>query len=159
MSKKLYDPYEGIKQISEMWAGIMNIPTKKDVANIANLSVQAEGKIDILEEQILNLQDSLGELKKENLGLLQEMAKLVKQVQVDYQKTVYEVTELKKMMDDFQELRKGLVDINIIQVILREVREELEEIKDAQNKMMRMNNLGEQKIIHSDIQEVKLGLG
>jgi hypothetical protein len=52
MSKdKMYDPYQGFKQISGMWAGIMNIPTKKDVANVATLSIQAEGKIDILEER------------------------------------------------------------------------------------------------------------
>ncbi|MDQ1004026.1 hypothetical protein QFZ28_004426 [Neobacillus niacini] len=31
MSKEnIYDPYQGFKQINEMWAGILNIPTKKD---------------------------------------------------------------------------------------------------------------------------------
>jgi hypothetical protein len=158
MSKKLYDPYEGFKQISEMWAGIMNIPTKKDVAIVANLSIQAEGKIDILEEQIWKLQDSLGVFNKENLELFQEMVKMVKQMQVEFQKTAHEVTELKRMKDDFQELRKDLVDIKIIQVNLRDVREELEEIKESQKKIMKMNNLDEQKTIHSDLQEVKLGL-
>jgi hypothetical protein len=158
MSKKLYDPYEGFKQISEMWAGIMNIPTKKDVAIVANLSIQAEGKIDILEEQIWKLQDSLGVFNKENLELFQEMVKMVKQMQVEFQKTAHEVTELKRMKDDFQELRKDLVDIKIIQVNLRDVREELEEIKESLKKIMKMNNLDEQKTIHSDLQEVKLGL-
>ncbi|MFJ5762587.1 hypothetical protein ACIQAA_26360 [Neobacillus sp. NPDC093182] len=157
MSKgKMYDPYQGFKQINEMWAGIMNIPTKKDIANVANLSIQAERKIDILEEQMLKLQDNLGALNKESLELFQEMVKLVKQLQVDFQKTVHEVTELKRMKDDFQELRKDLVDIKIIQVNFRDVREELEEIKESQTKMMNMNNLEEQK---TDLQEVKLGLG
>jgi hypothetical protein len=159
MSKdKMYDPYEGFKQISEMWAGIMNIPTKKDVANVANLSIQAGGKIDILEEQIWKLQNSLGALNKENLELFQEMVQTVKQIQGEFQKTVHEVTEMKRVKDDFQELRKDLVDIKIIQVNLRNVREELEEIKDSQKKIIKMNNLDEQKTIHSDLQEVKLEL-
>ncbi|MEC1524753.1 hypothetical protein P9D43_22360 [Neobacillus niacini] len=157
MSKeKMYDPYGGIKQISEMWAGIMNIPTKKDVANVANLSIQAEGRFDILEGKMLKLQDSLGALNKENFELFQEMIWLVKQMQVEFQKTIQEVTELNQIKDDFQELRKDLVDIKIIQVHLRDVREELEEIKDSQKKM---NIIDEQKTILSNLQEIKHGLG
>jgi uncharacterized protein YdiU (UPF0061 family) len=185
--EKMYDPYEGFKQISEMWekqingllfmaadnneivrlantglgvhsrymellrknqelmAGIMNIPTKKDVANVANLSIQAEGKIDILEEQILKLQDGLSEINKENLSLFQEMVKMVKQMQVEFQRTLQEVSELKKMKDDFQEIRKDLVDIKIIQVNLRDVREELREIKEAQKDILKMKDLDESK--------------
>jgi hypothetical protein len=160
MSKeKMYDPFQSVKQINEMWAGILNIPTKRDIAHVANLSIQAEGKIDILEERILKLQDSLSALDKENLELFQEMVKMVKQMQVAFQQTVHEVTELKGIKENFQELRKDLVDIKIIQVNLRDVREVLEDIKEAQNKMIRMYNFDEQKTIHSDLQEVKLGLG
>ena len=202
MSKdKMFDPYEGFKQISEMWekqingllylaadnnefvrlankglgvhsrymellrknqelmAGIMNIPTKRDVANVANLSIQAEGKIDILEEQIWNLQDSLGAINKENLELFHEMVKMVKQMQEEFQKNIHEVAEIKKMKDDLQEIRKDLVDIKIIQVNLRDVREELEEIKETQKKLVGMNSLNEKNTIHSDLEEVKLELG
>ncbi|MDQ0972930.1 hypothetical protein QFZ31_002808 [Neobacillus niacini] len=159
MSKdKMYDPYQGFKQISEMWAGIVNIPTKKDVANVVNLSIQAEGKIDILEEQMLKIQENLGALNKDDLVLFQAMVKMVKQIQVEFQKTAHEVTELKRMKNDFQELWKDLVDIKIIQVNLRDVRQELEEIKEAQKKIMKMNNLNEQKTIYSDLEEVKLKL-
>jgi hypothetical protein len=155
MSKdKMFDPYQGFKQISEMWAGIMNIPTKKDVANVANLSFQAEGKIDILEEQMLKIQENLGASNKDNLVLFQEMVKMVKQIQVEFQKNAHQVTELKRM----QELRKDLVDIKIIQVNLRVVRQELEEIKEAQKKILKMNNLNEQKTIYSELEEVKLKL-
>ena len=202
MSKeKMFDPYEGFKQISEMWekqingllylaadnnefvrlankglgvhsrymellrknqelmAGIMNIPTKRDVANVANLSIQAEGKIDILEEQIWNLQDSLGAINKENLELFHEMVKMVKQMQAEFQKNIHEVAEIKKMKDDLQEIRKDLVDIKIIQVNLRDVREELEEIKETQKKLVGMNSLNEKNTNHSDLGEVKLELG
>jgi hypothetical protein len=199
--EKMYDPYEGFKQISEMWekqingllfmaadnnefvrltqsglgvhsrymellrknqelmAGIMNIPTKKDVANVANLSIQTEGKIDILEEQIWKLQDGLSEINNENLALFQEMVKMVKQMQVEFQRTIQEVSELKKMKDDFQEIRKDLVDIKIIQVNLRDVREELEEIKETQKEILKMKDSDERKTIHTDLEEVKLGIG
>jgi hypothetical protein len=199
--EKMYNPYEGIKQISEMWekqinrllfmatdnnefvrlantglgvhsgymelfrenqelmAGIMNIPTKKDVANVANLSIQAEGKIDILEEQIWKLQDGLSEINKENLALFQEMVKMVKHMQIEFQRTIQEVSELKKMKDDFQEIRKDLVDIKIIQVNLRDVREELEEIKETQKEILKMKDSDERKTIHTDLEEVKLGIG
>lgn len=195
--EKMYDPYEGFKQISEMWekqingllfmaadnneyvrlassglgihsrymellrknqelmAGFMNIPTKKDVANVANLSIQAEGKIDILEEQIWNLQDSIGSLNKENLELFQEMVRMIKQMQAEFQKTIHEVAELKRMNNDLQEIRKDLVDIKIIQVNLRDVREEIEELKDLQKKLVGVNSLNEQANIHGDLQKVK----
>jgi SpoVK/Ycf46/Vps4 family AAA+-type ATPase len=195
--EKMYDPYEGFKQISEMWekqingllfmaadnnefvrlassglgihsrymellrknqelmAGFMNIPTKKDVANVANLSIQAEGKIDILEEQIWNLQDSIGSLNKENLELFQEMVRMIKQMQAEFQKNIHEAAELKRMYNDLHEIRKDLVDIKIIQVNLRDVREEIEEIKDLQKKLVGVNSLNEQANIHGGLQEVK----
>ncbi|MCM3690124.1 hypothetical protein [Neobacillus niacini] len=200
-NKKMYNPYEGFKQISEMWekqinglffmaadnnefvrlantglgvhsrnmellrknqelmAGIMNIPTKKDVANVANLSIQAEGKMDILEERIWKLQEGLSEINKENLALFQEMVSMVKQMQVEFQRTIQEVSELKTMKDDFQEIRKDLVDIKIIQVNLRNVREELEEIKETQKEILKMESRDESKTIHTDLEEVKVGLG
>lgn len=153
--EKIFDPFEGFKQFSEIWTGIMNIPTKRDIANVTNLSIQAEGKMDNLEEHIWKLQEGLGSLNKENLELFQEMVRMVKQMQHEYKNTIHEVTELKKMKDDFEELRKDLVDIKIIQVNLRNIRDELEDIKESQNKM---KQLDEQKTILSDLQEVKLGL-
>lgn len=150
---------ELLRKNQELMAGLMNIPTKKDVANVANLSIQAEGKIDLLEEQIWNLQDSLGTLNKENLELFQETIKMIKQMQAEFQRTVQEVVELKKIKDDFQELRKDLVDIKIIQVNLRDIRMELEEIKEAQRELVGMNSRDEEKLIHTDLQEVKLGIG
>ncbi|MFP7295885.1 hypothetical protein [Neobacillus niacini] len=200
-NEKMYDPYEGFKQISEMWekqingllfmaldnnefvrlantglgvhsrymellrknqqllAGIMNLPTKKDIANAANLSIQAEGKIDILEEQLWKLQASLCEINKENLALFQEMAIMVKQMQGEFQRAAHEVSELKRLKDDIQEIRKDLVDIKIIQVNLRDVKGELEKIKETQKEILKMKDLDETKTIHSDLEEVKLGLG
>ncbi len=199
-NEKMYDPFEGFKQITEMLekqingllfmatdnnefvrlantglgvhsrymellrknqellAGFMNIPTKNDVANVANLSIQAEGKIDILEEQIWKLQDSLGVLNKDNLDLFQEIIKMIKQMRSEFQKAVQEISELKTIKEDLHELRKGLVDIKIIQVNLRDLKNELNEIKEAQNELVDMYSMSEMKTIHPAIQEVKLGL-
>ncbi|MEH7276125.1 hypothetical protein [Neobacillus vireti] len=202
MSKeKMNNPFEGIKQISDMWekqinrllymaadnnefvrlataglgfhsrsiellrknqellAGLMNIPTKKDVANVANLSIQAEGKMDSLEEQIWNVQETLGGINKGNLELFQEMGKMVKHMQGEFQKTIHEVTEISKIKDDLQEIRKDLVDIKIIQVNLRDIREELEEINETQKELAGMYRQNGNKTTHSEIEEVKLGLG
>lgn len=191
MSKeKTYDPFEGFKQISEMWekqinnlllaadnnefvrlakagfdghsrylellrrnqelmAGLMNIPTKKDVANVTNLSIQTDGKIDTLEEEIWKIQDCLGTLNKEILELYQEMVKMINEIQVEFRKTVQEVSELKKMKDYIQELRKDFVDIKIIQVNLRDAREELVGIKDEiaslKGIMLKENSKGKTK--------------
>ncbi|OLS41875.1 hypothetical protein BTR25_00445 [Bacillus sp. MRMR6] len=140
-----------LRKNQELMAGLMNIPTKKDVANVAKLSIQAEAKIDILEEQIWNLQDSLGTIKKDNLGLFQEMVNLVKQLRLDFQQTAQEASEIKKVREELQELRRGLVDVKILQVNIQEVQKELVEIKD-------MNNYSETKLIQHDLQEVKMGM-
>ncbi|MEW9050228.1 MAG: polyhydroxyalkanoate biosynthesis repressor PhaR [Neobacillus sp.] len=143
---------ELLRKNQELMAGLMNIPTKKDVANVAKLSIQAEAKIDILEEQIWNLQDRLGTINKENLELFQEVVNIVKQLRVDFQQTAQEAAEIKKVREELQELRKGLVDIKILQVNLQEVQKDLEEIKA-------MNNYSETKVIQNDLLEVKTGMG
>lgn len=170
MSKdKTYDPFQGIRRISEMWenrlngllymmtdnnefvrllkvgtqsharsmellrknqelmAGVMNIPTKKDVANVAKLSLQTEEKIDILEEQIWNLQDSLGSLNNENLAMFQEIVSIVQQMKDEFQKMAQEVVETQKLKEDFHELRQGLVDLS-------EIKQELATLKNLLQK-------------------------
>jgi chromosome segregation ATPase len=196
-----YDPFDGFKQISEMWerqinsllfkaadndefvrltklgldaharylellrknqevmAGIMNIPTKKDVANVAKLSIQAEEKIDILEEQIWNIQDSLSTINNQNIELFSEMLKIVKQMKSEFQKNVEEISEIKTIKADLQELRQGLVDLKIIQVNLNELQKDIAEIKDSQKEQKEKNTLAEMKHFHSDLQEVKHGIG
>jgi len=147
---KTYDPFEGFKQMSEMWekqlngllymmtdnnefvrllkvgtesharymdllrknqelmAGIMNIPTKKDVANVAKLSVQTEEKIDILEEQIWNLQDNISLLNKENLEMFQEVVNVVKQMKIELQELKKEVTQLTDIKAEIATLKNLL---------------------------------------------------
>jgi prefoldin subunit 5 len=201
MSKdKIYDPFQGIRRISEMWenrlngllymmtdnnefvrllkvgtesharymellrknqelmAGVLNIPTKKDVANVAKLSLQTEDKIDILEEQIWNLQDSLGTLSKENLAMFQEMVEIVQQMKNEFQKLGQEIAETQKLREDFHELKQGLVDIKIIQVNLQELRKEIADIKGIKAELKGINDSVENVKSQSELQELKQGI-
>ena len=107
---------ELLRKRQELLAGVMNIPTKKDVANVAKLSLQTEEKIDILEEQIWNLQDSLGALNKENLMMFQEIVTIVTEMKTEFQKMGQEIAETHRLKEDFQELKQELVTLkNLVQ--------------------------------------------
>lgn len=111
-----YSSYlERLRKNQELIATLMNIPTKKDVANAAKLSIQTEEKIDILEEQVWKLQDSISSITKENVGMFEEILNIVMQMKNEFQKMAQEVAEAQKMNDDLQELRKeierGLIEI------------------------------------------------
>ena len=118
---------ELLRKNQELMAGVINIPTKKDVANVAKLSLQTEEKIDILEEQIWNLQDSLGSLNNENLAMFQEIVSIVQQMKDEFQKMAQEVAETQRLKEDFHELRQGLVDLS-------EIKQELATLKNLLQK-------------------------
>jgi DNA repair exonuclease SbcCD ATPase subunit len=149
---------ELLRKNQELMSGVLNIPTKSDVANVAKLTVQTEEKIDILEEQIWNLQDSLGSLNKENLEMFQEMVNIVKQMKSEFQKMAQEIAVTKKVKADLQELRQGLVDIKIIQINLQELRKEIEEIKSIKTELKGIKDIAKTQNIQTDLQELKLGV-
>jgi chromosome segregation ATPase len=99
---------ERLRKNQELFASLMNIPTKKDVANAAKQSIQTEEKIDILEEQIWKLQDSVSSITKENVGMFEEILTIVMQMKNEFEKMSQELAEAKKMNDDLQELRKEI---------------------------------------------------
>jgi DNA repair exonuclease SbcCD ATPase subunit len=148
---------ELLRKNQEFLAGVMNLPTKSDVANVAKLSVQAEEKIDALEEQIWKLQDIVSSVTKENLDMFQEMVQVVKQIKTEFQKTTQQLADTKRMKTDLQELQQGIVEIRIMQVNLQELRKDLEEMKDFQVKMA-TNDSAESKMAQADLQELKLDL-
>lgn len=102
---------ELLRKNQELMAGVMNFPTKKDVANVAKLSIQAEEKIDILEEQLWNLQDSIGLLNKENLEVFQEVVNVAKQMKNEFQKVTLEIRETKKIQTELMQEITQLSDI------------------------------------------------
>ncbi|QIZ07697.1 polyhydroxyalkanoate biosynthesis repressor PhaR [Priestia megaterium] len=99
---------ERLRKRQEQIATLMNIPTKKDVANAAKLSIQTDEKIDILEEQIWKLQDSVSSISKENVGMFEEILNIVMQMKNEFQKMAQEVAETQKMNADLQQLRKEI---------------------------------------------------
>ncbi|MCL6571369.1 MAG: polyhydroxyalkanoate biosynthesis repressor PhaR [Bacillus sp. (in: Bacteria)] len=149
---------ELLRKNQELMSGVLNIPTKSDVANVAKLTVQTEEKIDFLEEQIWNVQDSLGSLNKENLEMFQEMVSIVKQMKSEFQKMAQEIAGTKKVKADLQELRQGLVDIKIIQINLQELKKEIEEINSIKTELKGIRDIAKTQDIQTDLQELKLGV-
>jgi uncharacterized membrane protein YgaE (UPF0421/DUF939 family) len=122
---------EKLKKNQEIFASFMNIPTKKDVANAAKLSIQTEEKIDILEEQIWKLQDSVSSITKENVEMFEEIVTIVMQMKNEFQKIAKEVAETKKIKDDIQELRKA-IDKGITGLMREKPKKEPEKKQDKE---------------------------
>jgi len=116
---------ELLRKRQELVAGVMNIPTKKDVAKVAKLSIQAEEKVDALEEQIWNLQDSLVEVNKGNIEMFQEIISIVKQIKDDVKKV--EINHAN--------------ELSAVQLELKELKQELSQLKDIKSELENMRNL------------------
>ncbi|ETI69480.1 poly(R)-hydroxyalkanoic acid synthase subunit PhaR [Neobacillus vireti] len=81
---------ETFKKNHEALAGVLNLPTKSDVINVANLTIQAEEKIEALEEHMWNLQDSMESQSKDIESVVEvskEIIKLTKQLKSEFVKT------------------------------------------------------------------------
>ncbi|WHZ05011.1 polyhydroxyalkanoate biosynthesis repressor PhaR [Neobacillus sp. YX16] len=122
---------EKLKKSQELFASLMNIPTKKDVANAAKLSIQTEEKIDILEEQIWKLQDSVNSITKENVGMFEETLSIVIQMKYEFQKIAKEVAETKKVQADLLELRKE-IERDLIGSVREKPKKESEKKQDKE---------------------------
>ncbi|WHY68470.1 hypothetical protein [Neobacillus sp. SuZ13] len=103
---------ERLRKNQELMAGVMNIPTKKDIANVAKLSLQTEEKIDILEEQVWNLQDSLESLNNGNVAMFQDMVTIIKQmkeesafIQTEFQNVRQEISQLTEIKQELEALK------------------------------------------------------
>jgi len=118
---------EMLKRNQEIMASFMNMPTKNDVKNVAKLTIQAEEKIDALEEQIWSLQDSFAAINKENMEFFGELVGITKQMKEELEKNVKELREAKKVKTDLQKLRKELSDLSELKAELQELRQELTE--------------------------------
>jgi ATP-dependent Lon protease len=99
---------EMLKRNRELMATYMNLPTKNDVANAVKQTIQAEEKIDILEEQIWNLQESFALATEEQNKMLTEIIEFTKHIHSEWQKASQELTKLSKMQNEFDEIKKLL---------------------------------------------------
>ncbi|WP_052352808.1 hypothetical protein [Neobacillus dielmonensis] len=146
---------ELLRKNQELMASFLNIPTKKDVANAAKLSIQTEEKIDLLEEQIWNIQDSLGRLNQENVEMLREVVSIIQQMKTEFQQAASQMAETEKVKKELQELKAGLVDIKIVQVHLQELRKEIDSLKGIKTDLKNLKNNKELSQIQSDLRELK----
>jgi SMC interacting uncharacterized protein involved in chromosome segregation len=106
---------EAFKKNQEALAGVLNIPTKNDLANVASLTIQTEEKIDSLEEQIWNLRDSLKSQSKDIESVVEvskEIIKLTKQLKTELVKTKKELADSKNLQSELQEIKFELNKLN-----------------------------------------------
>ena len=99
---------ELLKKNQEALAGVLNIPTKNDMANVTSLTIQTEEKIDSLEEQIWCVQDSLNSQSKEIESVVEvskEIIKLTKQLKTELVKTKKELADTKTLQSELQEIK------------------------------------------------------
>jgi polyhydroxyalkanoic acid synthase PhaR subunit len=106
---------EIFKKNQEFLANQLHLPTKKDVANIAKLSIQTEEKLDSLEEQIWKLQESIDSSQKEMKSMVDvssEIIKLTKQLKTEQSRSTKELEKIKELRTDLQEMKSELAEIN-----------------------------------------------
>ncbi|OLS41854.1 polyhydroxyalkanoate biosynthesis repressor PhaR [Bacillus sp. MRMR6] len=106
---------ERFKKNQEAFASLLNIPTKTDVENVAALTIQAEEKMDALEEQIWQLQDSMKTQSKEIESVVEvskEIIKLTKQLKTELVKTKKELADTNDLHLELQEMKYELAKLN-----------------------------------------------
>ncbi|MEH7248605.1 polyhydroxyalkanoate biosynthesis repressor PhaR [Neobacillus niacini] len=99
---------EMIKRNRELMANFMNLPTKNDVANAVKQTIQAEEKIDILEEQIWNLQESFALATEGQNKMLGEIIEYTKHIHLEWEKTTKELAKLAEIKNEFEAMKKLL---------------------------------------------------
>ena len=117
--------FETLKKNQEAFASVLNLPTKHDVANVADLTIQAEEKIEALEEQIWELQDTMKSQSKEIetvVEISKEIMKLTKQLKTELVKTKKDLADTKDIHSELQEMKFELMKLN-------EIKEEFETLK------------------------------
>nr|WP_263324923.1 polyhydroxyalkanoate biosynthesis repressor PhaR [Neobacillus sp. Marseille-Q6967] len=115
-----------LQKNQESFANQLNIPTKKDLANVAKLSIQMEEKLDVLEEQIWNLQDSVDETKRDIKSVIEvssDLVKLVKQLKS-------EQTKHKKELEKVNEIHTELYEVKTELTEIYRLKEEIASLKD-----------------------------
>ncbi|PLT33274.1 polyhydroxyalkanoate biosynthesis repressor PhaR [Bacillus sp. V5-8f] len=147
---------ELFRKNQELIASYMNLPTKKDIANVAQLSIQAEDKIDLLEEQIWEMKDEFISINKENMEFFEEIVKVTKQLKTELSKTAKELAETKKMNASLQKLSEGLADTKNMKAELQALREELAHTNSVQAELQELKlELMESNDIKAELQDLK----
>lgn len=127
---------EWIQTTQEMMANQLNLPTKKDVANVSKIAIQAEEKLDALEEQLWKISDSVNDRQNEIsevVDVSQEVIKLTKRLRTDLNRMKKEVAATKDLQEEVKELREEVANVG-------DIKKELEEIKGLLYENQRTKN-------------------
>jgi hypothetical protein len=99
---------EMLKRNRELMANYMNLPTKNDIANAVKQTIQAEEKIDILEEQIWNLQEGFTLATEAQNKMIGELIDFTKHLHSEWQKASQELAQLTVMKKELEEMKELL---------------------------------------------------
>lgn len=105
---------EMLQKNQELVANQLNLPTKVDLANVAKLTIQTEEKLDALEEQIWNLQDSIESSNKENHSMTEVSRDIIKQIKLlktEQQRNKKELEKLGDLCFELLELKSELAEL------------------------------------------------
>ncbi|WP_312471191.1 polyhydroxyalkanoate biosynthesis repressor PhaR [Neobacillus sp.] len=106
---------ETFKKSQEALASVLNLPTKSDVTNVANLTIQAEEKMEALEEQMWEIQDSVRSQSRDIESVIEvskEIIKLTKQLKNELVQTKKELANSKDLHAELQEMKFELLKLN-----------------------------------------------
>lgn len=126
---------EAFKKNQEALASVLNLPTKNDVTNVAALTIQTEEKIEALEEQIWDLQDSVKSQSKDIESVVEvskEIIKLTKQLKTELVKTKKELADTKSVHAELQEMKFELMKLNDFKAEFETLKGLMAKDKDAE---------------------------
>jgi len=130
-----------LKRNQELMANMMNIPTKHDVASVAKLTVQAEEKVDTLQQQIWTLQDSFTLANKEQQQFIKEMMEFNQKLNKEWEKLSSDFTEARKLTGELKKLKKELTASEDIKAALEEVKKELVHLRETKAEVDQLKEL------------------
>jgi uncharacterized protein YdaT len=106
---------ELFRKNQEVFASILNIPTKSDLAKLANRENQTEEKLDALEEQLWSLNETVTTTSKDIESVIdvsKEIIKLTKQLKTELTRTKKQLAETKDLQNDLVEMKQELIQLN-----------------------------------------------
>jgi dGTP triphosphohydrolase len=106
---------ELFRKNQEVLASILNIPTKSDLAQLANRNRQTEETLESLETQLWELHDSVNSTNKDIESVIEvskEIIKLTKQLKSELLKTKKQLADTKDLQKEIVEMKKELTQLN-----------------------------------------------
>lgn len=132
---------ERLKRNQELVAGLMNIPTKNDVANVAKLTIQAEEKLDTLQQQIWNMQDSFLVTTKEQQQLVREYMEFMLKLNKEWEKSATDFKEVKKLSGEIKKLKQEFSNIDELKKNLGELKHEIIQLQETKAEVDQLKEL------------------